>query len=253
MSNDRRFENKKVLITGAASGIGKETALRFAREGASIAILDMNEAGVNATAEAAKKHGGKVVAFACDVTNYDQVHSVTDQAAAELGGLDTLTHIAGLLRTYHTHEMKQADWQRIIDINLNGTFYTNQAALKHLLKNRFSCIVNMASTAAVGKHPWLAAYCAAKGGVVSFTRSIYMEYVKQGLRANSVIGGGFTTGLHADFKIPEGGNPQLMAGAMPLVRMVGPEYAASVITFLCSDDARYINGTEIRADGGALS
>lgn len=249
----RRFDGKNILITGAASGIGRASAIRFAEEGGNVALLDVNEAGLASTAAECQKHGGKVFTTLCDVTSYENVNAAVDAGAEALGGIHVLAHIAGVLKTFHTHEMKPEDWHRIVGINLHGTFYVNQAALRHLLKNKHSAIVNMSSTSAIGKHPWMAAYAASKGGVISFTRSLYIEYAKQGLRANCLVGGGFTTGLHAEFKIPEGGNPQLMAGAMPLGRMVGPEYAASVIVFLASDDARYINGTEIRADGGALS
>lgn len=250
---NRRFEGKNILITGAATGIGRATAIRFAEEGGNVALLDVNMDALAQTATECGKHGGKVQTFQCNVADYDNVNSAVDKAAEALGGINALAHIAGVLKTFHTHEMTPADWQRIIDINLSGTFYVNQASLRFLLKNKFSSIVNMSSTSAIGKHPWMSAYAASKGGVISFTRALYMEYVKQGLRANCVIGGGFTTTLHTEFKIPEGGNPQLMSGAMPLVKMVGPEYAASVIVFLSSDEARYINGTEIRADGGALS
>lgn len=249
----KRFENTNIVVTGAASGIGQASAIRFAEEGGNLALLDMNTAGLEKTAEQCRKHGGKVFTYACDVTNHEQVRAQIDKAAEDLGGFTVLAHIAGALRTYNTHEMAIEDWHRIININLHGTFYVNQAALKHLLANRRSVIVNMASTAAIGKHPWMSAYAAAKGGVISFTRSLYIEYVKRGLRANSLVGGGFMTGLHSDFKMPEGGDPQLLAGSMPIGKMAGPEHAASVIAFLASDDARYINGTEIRADGGALS
>lgn len=249
----RRFDGKNILITGAASGIGRASAIRFAEEGGNVALLDVNMDGVAQTGAECQKFGGKVVTFPCDVSKQDVVNDAVDKAAEALGGINVLAHIAGVLKTFHTHEMKAEDWHRIMDINLHGTFYVNQAALRHLLKNKHSAIVNMSSTSAIGKHPWMSAYAASKGAVISFTRSLYIEYVKQGLRANCVVGGGFTTGLHQEFKIPEGGNPQLMGGAMPIVRMVGPEYAASVIVFLASDDARYINGTEIRADGGALS
>lgn len=249
----RRFDGKNIIITGAASGIGQASALRFAEEGGNVALLDVNDAGLASTAAQCAKFGGKVFTAHCDVSNYENVNAAIDKAAEDLGSVNVLAHIAGVLKTFHTHEMKVEDWHRIVGINLHGTFYVNQAALRHLLKNKHSAIVNMSSTSAIGKHPWMAAYAASKGGVISFTRSLYIEYAKQGLRANCLVGGGFTTGLHAEFKIPEGGNPQLMAGAMPLGRMVGPEYAASVIVFLASDDARYINGTEIRADGGALS
>jgi NAD(P)-dependent dehydrogenase (short-subunit alcohol dehydrogenase family) len=144
-------------------------------------------------------------------------------------------------------------WHQIIDINLNGTFYVNHAALPHLLKNRFSALVNCSSTSALGSHPWMAAYAASKGGVISMTRALYQEYVKQGLRANCVVPGGIATALHGHFKAPAGADMELLKGAMPFVGFAKPVHAASVIAFLASDDARYINGTEIRADGGALS
>jgi NAD(P)-dependent dehydrogenase (short-subunit alcohol dehydrogenase family) len=249
----KRFENTNIVVTGAASGIGQASAIRFAEEGGNLALLDLNTAGLEKTAEQCRKHGVKVFTYACDVTNHEQVVQQIDKAAEDLGGFTVLAHIAGALKTYNTHEMAVEDWHRIIAINLHGTFYVNQAALKHLLANRRSVIVNMASTAAIGKHPWMSAYAAAKGGVISFTRSLYIEYVKKGLRANCLVGGGFMTGLHSEFRMPEGGDPQLLAGAMPIGKMASPEHAASVIAFLASDDARYINGTEIRADGGALS
>ncbi len=250
----KRFEGKKVVITGAASGIGRATADRIAEEGGTVALMDVNVEGVEQAAkEVAAKFGVTAHHYGMDVTNSAQVTAAIDEAAADMGGLDTLLHIAGALKTFRTHEMSDEDWHKIIAINLHGTFYVNRAALPHLLENRFSAIVNMASTSAIGKHPWMAAYAASKGAVVSFTRALYIEYVKQGLRANCVIGGGFATPLHASFKMPEGGDMSLMQGAMPLVKMAGPAHAASVIAFLASDDARYINGTEVRADGGALS
>jgi NAD(P)-dependent dehydrogenase (short-subunit alcohol dehydrogenase family) len=170
-----------------------------------------------------------------------------------MGGFDTLNHCAGILRTYHTHEMNYEQWHEIIDVNLHGTFYVNHAALPHLLKNRYSAIVNCSSTAAIGSHPWMSAYAASKGAIISFTRSLYQEYVKQGLRANCVVPGGIATALHGDFKAPEGADMDLLKGAMPFVGFAKPRHAASVIAFLASDDARYVNGTEVRADGGALS
>jgi NAD(P)-dependent dehydrogenase (short-subunit alcohol dehydrogenase family) len=250
----KRFEGKKVVITGAASGIGRATADRIAEEGGAVALLDINAEGVEKAAkEVAEKFGVKTVHYALDVTDGPKVKEAIDQAAKDLEGFDTLLHVAGALKTFHTHKMTYEDWHRIISINLHGMFYVNHASLPHLLANRFSSIVNMASTAAIGSHPWMAAYAAAKGGVVSFTRALYIEYVRQGLRANCVVGGGIATPLHSEFKVPEGGDGKLLQGAIPFVKFVGPAHAASVIAFLASDDARYINGTEIRADGGALS
>jgi NAD(P)-dependent dehydrogenase (short-subunit alcohol dehydrogenase family) len=249
----KRFEGKKVVITGAARGIGQATAVRIAEEGGTLALMDINKAGLQETEQLVTALGAKAKLYELNVTNAEQVKSVIDQAAQDLGGIDALLHIAGILRTYHTHEMTVAQWHEVIDVNLNGTFYVNQAALPHLLKNKFSSIVNMASTSAIGSHPWMSAYAASKGGVVSFTRALYIEYVKRGLRANCVIGGGIATDLHADFKAPPGADMELLKGAMPFGSFAKPKHAASVIAFLASDDARFINGTEIRADGGALS
>ena len=249
----KRFEGKNVVITGAASGIGQATAKRLAEERGNVALIDINAEGLAGTKKIAEDLGVKAWVYECNVTDGARVKEVIDQAAKDMGGFDTLCHCAGILRTYHTHEMTFDQWHEIIDINLNGTFYVNQAALPHLLNNRFSALVNCSSTSALGSHPWMAAYAASKGGILSMTRSLYQEYVKQGLRANCVIPGGIATALHGDFKAPEGADMDLLKGAMPFVGFAKPAHAASVIAFLASDDARYINGTEIRADGGALS
>ena len=166
--------------------------------------------------------------------------------------LDVLCNVAGVLRADHTHEVKLADWERILRINLTGTFLMCRAAIPHLLKTK-GAIVNTSSTSALGSHPWMAAYAASKGGILSMTRVIAVEYAKQGLRANCVCPGGINTPLHGQFRMPKGVDFELLRGAMPPVPQVGPEYAASVIAFLASDDAKYMNGAEIRADGGALS
>jgi NAD(P)-dependent dehydrogenase (short-subunit alcohol dehydrogenase family) len=250
----KRFEGKKVVITGAASGVGQATAERIAEEGGTIALMDINADGVKKVADAlASKFGVKTLSYGLDVSNGAQVKETIDQAAKELDGFDTLLHIAGILRTYHTHDMSYEQWHEIINVNLHGTFYVNHAALPHLLANRHSAIVNMSSTSAIGSHPWMSAYAASKGGVISFTRALYIEYVKRGLRANCVVGGGIATPLHSQFRAPEGGDMDLLRGAMPYVSFAKPKHAASVIAFLASDDARFVNGTEVRADGGALS
>lgn len=232
----KRFEGKIALVTGAASGIGKATATRLAEEGATVAAVDISDG----------------VEFKCDVSDEQQVADTIAAIIARHDRLDVVANVAGVLRADHTHELETADWDRILKINLSGTFYVCRAAIPHLLKTRGN-IVNTSSTAALGSHPWMAAYAASKGGILSMTRVIAVEYAKQGLRANCVCPGGVATPLHGQFRMPKGADPDLLRGAMPPVPYVGPEHAASVIAFLASDDARYINGAEIRADGGALS
>jgi meso-butanediol dehydrogenase/(S,S)-butanediol dehydrogenase/diacetyl reductase len=232
----KRFEGKVALVTGAASGIGKATATRLAEEGATVVTLDVADG----------------VEIKCDISDEQQVNDAMAAVIAKHDRLDVLCNVAGVLRSDHTHEIKLADWDRIIRINLTGTFLVCKAAIPHLLKTKGN-IVNTSSTSALGSHPWMAAYAASKGGILSMTRVIAVEYAKQGLRANCVCPGGINTPLHGQFRMPKGVDLELLRGAMPLVPQVGPEYAASVIAFLASDDAKYMNGAEIRADGGALS
>jgi meso-butanediol dehydrogenase/(S,S)-butanediol dehydrogenase/diacetyl reductase len=236
MSGLKRFEGKVVLVTGAASGIGKATATRIAEEGGTVVTLDVAD-GVD---------------LKCDISDEQQVADAMAAVIAKHDRLDVLCNVAGVLRSDHTHEIKLSDWDRIIRINLTGTFLMCRAAIPHLLKTKGN-IVNTSSTSALGSHPWMAAYAASKGGILSMTRVIAVEYAKQGLRANCVCPGGINTPLHGQFRMPKGVDLELLRGAMPPVPQVGPEYAASVIAFLASDDAKYMNGAEIRADGGALS
>ncbi len=246
----KRFEDKIVLVTGAGSGIGRATAERLAEEGASVACVDIN---ADAAAETATKLGPSAMSAACDVGDPESVQTMVDAVIARYGQLNVLCNVAGVLQTNHTHEFPIEDWHRILRVNLTGTFLVCRAALPHLLQKKGNNIVNVSSTAALGSHPWMAAYAASKGGVLSLTKCLAVEYVKKGLRANSVCPGGINTPFHAQFSMPEGADPQLLQGAIPFVPYVGPEHVASTIAFLASDDARYMNGTELRVDGGALS
>jgi NAD(P)-dependent dehydrogenase (short-subunit alcohol dehydrogenase family) len=246
----KRFEDTAVVVSGAGSGIGRATAQRLAEEGARVACLDVNQQALEDTAS---KLGASARAFVCDIADPRQVEAAVGAAADALGGVQVLCNVAGILRTDHTHELALEDWERVLRINLTGTFLMCKAALPHLLANKRSAIVNTSSTAALGSHPWMAAYAASKGGIMSLTRCLAIEYVKRGLRANCIVPGGIATPLHSQFAVPAKAEPELIRGAVPFVPYVGPEHAASVIAFLASDDARYMNGTEVRVDGGALS
>ena len=248
----RRFDDKVVLVTGAASGIGRATALRLAREGARVACVDVRVEGALEVAREIEALGAEAQAFECDVSDSAAVRATVQKVVERFGRLDVLCNVAGILRSDHTHELRLEDWNRVLAVNLTGTFLMCQAALPHLLKSR-GAIVNMSSTAALGSHPWMAAYAASKGGVLSLTRCLAVEYVKQGLRVNTVCAGGIKTPLHEQFNLPNGADVDLLRGAMPFVEQAGPDQAASVVAFLASEDASYINGAELRADGGALS
>jgi meso-butanediol dehydrogenase / (S,S)-butanediol dehydrogenase / diacetyl reductase len=248
----QRFKGKSVLVTGAAGGIGRATAVRLAQEGADVACLDRDITGLGGTTAEIEALGRSAFALECDVSNEARVEACVRVAVEKLGKLDVLCNIAGILRADHTHELKLQDWNQILAVNLTGTFLMCRAAIPHLLETRGN-IVNMSSTAALASHPWTAAYAASKGGILSLTRSLSVEYVKQGLRVNAICPGGIKTGMHGQFRIPKGADFDLLKGAIPFVEFAGPESIASAVAFVASDDGSYMNGAEIRIDGGALS
>jgi len=247
----KRFEGKVALITGAASGIGRATAERLAQEGASVAVADVS-ASIQEVAAGIEQAGGTALALTCDVGDEASVAAMMAAVITRFDHLDVLCNMAGILRSDRTHELSLENWERILRVNLTGTFLVCRAAIPHLLKTKGN-IVNTSSTSALGSHPWMAAYAASKGGILSMTRAIAVEYVKQGLRANCLIPGGIKTPLHMQFKMPKGADMDLLRGAMPFMPQAGPEAAAAVVAFLASDDGAYITGTEVRADGGALA
>jgi meso-butanediol dehydrogenase / (S,S)-butanediol dehydrogenase / diacetyl reductase len=248
----KRFQDKVVLVTGGASGIGRACALRLAAEGASVFAADVQAAALDATAKDARELGAACETALLDVTDEDAVREAVAACVARFGRLDVLCNVAGILRFDHTHELPLADWSRVLAVNLTGTFLLCREAIPHLLATRGN-IVNMASTAGMTGHPWSAAYAASKGGVLAFTRSIAVEYAGQGVRANAICPGSIETPIKEAFRIPEGANPKLVRRIMPLTGFAGPEKVANLVAFLASDEGSHITGEEIRIDGGALS
>lgn len=250
-----RFQGKRVLITGAASGIGRSAALRIAEEGAELALLDFDADSLEKTAEEIQaNYQTRVEISVCDVANHEQVTAEVTRLIKTLGGIHALSHNAGIMRAYHTHEMTLEQWNQLIAVNLTGTFSVNKAALPFLLENETSYLVNMSSIAEHHPHPWLAAYAATKGAIHSFTRSLFIEYHRQGLRANCVKPGSIQTDLAKSFSVPEGADPSIAQYLTPYgaPHMVAPTHAAAAIAFLCSDDAYHVNGSEIVVDGGKI-
>jgi len=247
-----RFTDKVVLVTGAAGGIGKASAERIAAEGGKVVCVDVQRDATDLTAKEINSAGGTAIALTCDVSDAGQVKATVDDALAEYGQLDSLCHIAGILHFDNTLDLTLEKWNRILAVNLTGTFLICQAALPALLDGGGS-IVNMASTAGLSGHPWTAAYSASKGGVIAFTRTLAVEFGKRGVRANSVCPGSVKTAMHEQFRLPEGADAKLLHRIMPLDTFRGPETAAALVAFLASDDAAHINGEEIRVDGGTLA
>jgi NAD(P)-dependent dehydrogenase (short-subunit alcohol dehydrogenase family) len=246
-----RFEGRVALVTGAGSGIGRATAVRLSSEGAAVVAVDVTDEGL---AETAKECGEKAVVDTVvgDVSDRTLAARVVADLLERHGRLDVLANVAGILRTANTHEHSLDVWDQVLAVNLTGTFTFCQAAIPALLPTKGN-IVNVSSTAALGGHPWAAAYSASKGGVLALTHVIAVEYAKQGLRCNAVAPGSIKTPITKQFDFPEGADFKLVERIMAIDHPRGPETVASTIAFLASDDAAHINGEHIRVDGGTLS
>lgn len=248
----RRFENKVVLITGAAAGIGRATALRLAQEGADLFLVDLAEEKLKETADLASESGGRVEHRACDLSHPETAGEIVGACVDALGRLDALCNIAGIVRMDRTHELDLEDWNRVIAINLTGTMLMCRAAIPHLLETRGN-IVNIGSTSGLQGMPWGAAYASSKGGVIALTRALAVEYGGQGMRANAICPGSIDTAMTNPDMIPKGADMKLIHRIMPLDQSRGPETVASVIAMLASDDGVHINGETIRVDDGTLA
>ena len=239
-----------VLVTGAGSGIGRATVHRLVEEGATVLAADISADGLATTAKDATRPEA-VTELVGDVSD-PGFGPAAVAAALELGPLRTVVNSAGILRFEHSHEVALASWQKILDVNLTGTFLVCQAAIPALLDTR-GAIVNVASTAALAAHPWAAAYSASKGGVLALTRTLAIEYAKQGLRANAVCPGSIDTPITGAFELPDGADGKLLHRIMSPTGMGDPKVIAAAIAYLGSDDAMHVNGADLRVDGGTHS
>jgi NAD(P)-dependent dehydrogenase (short-subunit alcohol dehydrogenase family) len=248
--SQHRFPDRTAIVTGAGSGLGAATARRLASEGARVACLDVAVEAAERTAAAVHAAGATARAYAVDVADPTAVRDAVGAAVRELGRPSVVVNCAGIGRFWHSHEMPFADWQRVIGVNLTGTFLVCQATLPWLLDGGGS-IMNVASNAGLMAQPYSAAYCASKGGVVQLTRALADEYLERGVRVNCVAPGGIDTPLQEAFRnVPEGLDwKKLMKIRTPLGTAT-PDEVASLIAFVASDEGRYMTGAIVSIDGG---
>lgn len=248
----RRYRDKVALVTGAAQGIGRATALRLGAEGASVWCADINGEGAADTAKAIAGHGGAAQASTLDVTNVAACRAVVADAVAAFGGLDVLANIAGIGGSAHTTEESPERFLAMLAVNAAGPFYLSQAALPHLLERKGN-IVNLASTAGIIGQAYCTAYCSSKHAVVGMTRAMAIEYGRAGLRVNAVCPGGVNTGILNAFAPPEGASMSLISRSYLTIEMQEPESVAAMVAYVGSDEAYYVNGAVLPIDAGTTT
>lgn len=249
----RRFENKTVIVTGGAGGIGSATCRRFAQEGAKVAVLDLNLQTAEELAEQIVSGGGQAAAFRADITDRAEVDITLAKLEQHFGPVDVLVNNAGWDVFKPFVDTEPAQWDKLIAINLIGPLNLHHAVLPGMVERRFGRIVNVSSDAARVGSSGEAVYAACKGGIVAFTKTISREHARHGITANVVCPGPTDTALFADYR-KGSANPEKLLEAfkrsIPLGRIGQPDDLPGAIVFFASEDAAYITGQVLSVSGG---
>lgn len=253
------------MVTGAGSGIGQATVLRILDEGGTVVAADISEAGLADTEAKAGDTSGRLTTVAMDVGSEDSVIAAVSGAVAAMGGLDALVNAAGILRSARFADTTLVDFERVLRINLIGTFLVTREALPALRNGTAPAVVNFSSTSANFAHPYMSAYAASKGGIQAMTHTLALEFSKEGIRFNCVqpgsISSGMTDGTGQSGQsvgpgLPADADYTLFGKIMPTLPVDGgamfakPDAVAAVVAMLAAPEAYFVTGTEVRIDGG---
>lgn len=242
-----RLANKVAVITGAASGIGLATAEKFAAEGATVIVCDLGQAGVDAAVKAVTDKGGKAEGYIVDVTNKEQINAMRDAVLAKHGRIDVLVNNAGIVMDAQLVKMTEEQFDKVVDINLKGTYNMARALVDTMVAQGSGVILNASSVVGVYGNFGQTNYAATKFGVIGFVKTWSRELGKKGIRVNAVCPGFVATPILKD--MPEKVLAD-MAAKVPMKRLAEPSEIANVYAFLASDEASYINGAALEVTGG---
>ena len=248
-----RLENKVSLITGAGSGIGQAIAVLFAREGSTVAVADLSPDAGRGTVQQIRSAGGAAESFQVDVSSAEQVRRAVDAVIERFGRIDILCNNAGIGVAATVVDTSEDDWDHVMAVDLKGVFLGCKYVIPHMLRQGGGVIVNTSSVAGMVGVLNRAAYCAAKAGIIGLTKSIAMDFVAQGIRANCVCPGTVETPWIQKI-LSQQPDPvaerQRMVERQPMGRMGKPEEIAAAALYLASDEAAFVTGTELVIDGG---
>lgn len=245
------FDGRSVIVTGAGSGIGRAAAVAFGAQGARVVVADLNAEGAQETAEEIERAGGSAVVVTGDLSEQAVVDRVTATAVERFGGVEVLVNNAGIMdRMSALADVSDAEWERVIRVNLTAPFLLTRAVLPHMLAAGKGAIVNTASEAGLRGSAAGAAYTASKHGLVGLTKNLAVMYRKQGIRANAIAPGGTATHIVVDVEQGAHGPAALGPHFVNIGRVARPEEQAAAIVFLASDAASNISGAVLPVDDG---
>lgn len=242
-----RLANKVSIITGAAQGIGQATALKFAKEGAKVVVCDMNQAGVDAVVNQIREQGGEAIGFAVDVTKPDTIAAAVNGTMTKYGRIDTLINNAGIVMDSTLRKMTEAQWDKVIDVNLKGVFNCTKAVVDIMLEQKSGTILITSSIVGLFGNFGQTNYAATKFGVIGMAKTWTRELGRKGIRVNCVCPGFIATSILKDMPADV---IKSMEDNVPLARLGQPEDIANTYAFLASDEASYISGATIEVTGG---